>query len=57
MGRKTILIGGFKIWNRKDKLQIHVGGINSPHNQVVKNNEDLMKQKQQIESVFVKQSN
>ena len=57
MGRETILIGGFKIWNRKDKLQIHVGGINSTHNQVVKNNEDLMKQKQQIESVFVKQSN
>lgn len=39
---------GFKIWNGKDKLQIQVGGINTPHNQVVKNNEDLMKQKQQI---------
>ena len=57
MGRETIVIGGFKIWNKKDKLQIHVGGINSTHNQVVKNNEDIMKQKQQIQNVFVKQSN
>ncbi|XP_028055831.1 zinc finger MYM-type protein 1-like [Camellia sinensis] len=41
----------------KNKLQIHVGGVNSAHNQTVKKCEDLMKQKQHIQSVFLKQSN
>ena len=48
---------GFKLWNHKEKLKSHVGVINSTHNQAVKKSEDLMKEKQHIQSVFVKQSN
>ena len=39
------------------KLDSHVGGINSAHNQTIKNGEDLLKEKQHIQSVLVKQSN
>ncbi|XP_075640500.1 uncharacterized protein LOC142612271 [Castanea sativa] len=39
------------------KLDSHVGGVNSAHNQVVKKSEDLQKEKQHIQSVLVKQSN
>ena len=38
-------------------LNSHVGGVNSAHNQAVKKSEDLMKEKQHIQSVLVKQSN
>ena len=55
-GGDTFVTEGFKTWNRKEKLQIHVGGINSAHNQAVKKSEDLMKQKQSIESALTKQS-
>ena len=39
------------------KLDSYVGGINSAHNQAIKNGEDLLKEKQHIQSVLVKQSN
>ena len=39
------------------KLNSHVGGVNSAHNQAVKKGEDLLKEKQHIQSVLVKQSN
>ncbi|XP_050241212.1 uncharacterized protein LOC126690123 [Quercus robur] len=39
------------------KLDSHVGGVNSAHNQAVKKSEDLLKEKQHIQSVLVKQSN
>jgi hypothetical protein len=45
------------LWHRKDKLQTHVRGINSAHNQAIKNCDDLMKPNQHITSVFVKQTN
>ena len=48
---------GFKLWNQKEKLLSHVGGVNSAHNQAIKKSEDLMKEKQHIQSVLVKQSN
>ena len=48
---------GFKLWNWKEKLVSHVGGVNSAHNQTIKKSEDLMKEKQHIQSVLVKQSN
>ncbi|GMP95388.1 hypothetical protein CsSME_00044462 [Camellia sinensis var. sinensis] len=56
-GCDTFVTEGFKIWNMKNKLQIHVGGVNSAHNQAVKKCEDLMKKKQHIQSVFLKQTN
>ena len=45
---------GFKLWNKKEKLNSHVGGVNSTHNQDVKKSEDLIKEKQHIQSVLVK---
>ena len=36
---------GLKLWNQKNKLNFHVGGINSAYNQAVKKSEDLMKEK------------
>ena len=56
-GRETFVMKGFKLWNQKEKLNSHVGGVNSAHNQAVKKSEDLMKEKQHIQSVLVKQSN
>ena len=47
---------GFKLWNQVTKLDSHVGGVNNAHNQAVKKGEDLLKEKQHIQSVFVKQA-
>ena len=47
---------GFKLWNQVAKLDSHVGGVNSAHNQAIKKGEDLLKEKQHIQSVFVKQA-
>ena len=56
-GGDTLVMKGFKLWNQKEKLNSHVGGVNSAHNQAVKKSEDLMKEKQHSQSVLVKQSN
>ena len=48
---------GFKLWNQKEKSLSHVRGVNSAHNQAVKKSEDLIKEKQHIQSVLAKQSN
>ena len=36
----------FKLWNQKEKLNSHIGEVNSAHNQAVMKSEDLMKEKQ-----------
>ncbi|XP_075665509.1 uncharacterized protein LOC142635194 [Castanea sativa] len=56
-GGDTFVMKGFKLWNQVGKLDSHVGGVNSAHNQAVKKSEDLQKEKQHIQSVLVKQSN
>ncbi|KAK4606302.1 hypothetical protein RGQ29_000516 [Quercus rubra] len=56
-GGETFVTKGFKLWNQVVKLDSHVGGVNSAHSQVVKKGEDLLKEKQHIQSVLVKQSN
>ncbi|XP_050289230.1 uncharacterized protein LOC126727556 [Quercus robur] len=56
-GGDTFVTKGFKLWNQKDKLNSHVGGVNSAHYQAVKKGNDLLNEKQHIQSVFVKQSN
>ena len=55
-GGETFVTKGFKLWNQVAKLDSHVGGVNSAHNQAIKKGEDLLKEKQHIQSVFVKQS-
>ncbi|KAK4599601.1 hypothetical protein RGQ29_009588 [Quercus rubra] len=55
-GGETFVTKGFKLWNQVAKLDSHVGGVNSAHNQAIKKVEDLLKEKQHIQSVFVKQS-
>ncbi|XP_075645291.1 uncharacterized protein LOC142616297 [Castanea sativa] len=56
-GGDTFVMKGFKLWNQLVKLDSHVGRVNSAHNQAVKKSEDLLKEKQHIQSVLVKQSN
>ena len=56
-GGETFVTKWFKLWNQVAKLDSHVEGVNSAHNQAVKKNEDLLKEKQHIQSVLVKQSN
>ena len=56
-GGETFVTKGFKLWNQKEKLLSHVGGVNSAHNQAIKKSEVLMKEKQHIQSVLIKQSN
>ena len=56
-GGETFVTKGFKLWNQVTKLHSHVGGVNSAHNQAVKKSEDLLKEKQHIQSILVKQSN
>ncbi|KAK9982990.1 hypothetical protein SO802_032515 [Lithocarpus litseifolius] len=56
-GDETFVMKRFKLWNQLVKLDSHVGGVNSAHNQAVKKSEDLLKEKQHIQSVLVKQSN
>ncbi|KAM3687845.1 hypothetical protein ACJW31_10G105300 [Castanea mollissima] len=51
----TFVTKGFRLWNQLGKLDSHVGGVNSVHNQAVKKSEDLQKEKQHIQSVLVKQ--
>ena len=53
-GGETFVMKGFKLWNQLVKLDSHVGGVNSAHNQAVKKSEDLPKEKQHIQSVLVK---
>ena len=56
-GGETFAMKEFKLWNQVAKLDSHVGGVNSAHSQAIKNGEDLLKEKQHIQSVLVKQSN
>ena len=45
-GEETLVTKGLKLWNQKEKLNSYVWGVNGAHNQAVKKNEDLMKEKQ-----------
>ncbi|XP_059298061.1 uncharacterized protein LOC132050704 [Lycium ferocissimum] len=47
---------GFTSWNKKKSFNEHIGGPNSVHNQSRRNDEDLMRQKQSIQTVLAKQS-
>ncbi|XP_075636729.1 uncharacterized protein LOC142608964 [Castanea sativa] len=48
-GGETFVTKGFKLWNQLVKLESHVGGVNSAHNQAVKKGEDLLNEKQHIQ--------
>ena len=56
-GGETFVMKGFKLWNQVAKLDSYVGEVNSAHNQAIKKSEDLLKEKQHIQSVLIKQSN
>ncbi|CAN1853322.1 hypothetical protein LINPERHAP1_LOCUS40989 [Linum perenne] len=40
---------GFTCWNKKNRLDVHVGGPSSAHNSALRKYEDLMKQSQSIQ--------
>ena len=56
-GRDHFVSEGFSNWKKKEKLQTHVGGPNSAHNQAWGKCEALLNQKQQIATFFNKMSN
>ncbi|XP_049373335.1 uncharacterized protein LOC125838313 [Solanum verrucosum] len=47
---------GFTSWNKNHNLDVHIGKPNSVHNQSRRNCEDLLRQKQSIQSAFAKKS-
>ncbi|XP_050139329.1 uncharacterized protein LOC126615543 [Malus sylvestris] len=55
-GGDTFVGVGFKNWKCKKKLEIHVGGPHSSHNNAWRNCEALLNQKQHIETVISKQT-
>ncbi|KAL7141933.1 hypothetical protein ABFS83_08G088200 [Erythranthe nasuta] len=52
----AFVIEGFRCWNLKNKLNTHVGELNSHHRNCAKACANLMKKNQSIESSFVKHS-
>ncbi|XP_031285192.1 uncharacterized protein LOC116143886 [Pistacia vera] len=56
-GGDSFISEGFDAWNKKARLDIHVGGPNSAHNQAWKNCEALMRQDQHIEMALNRYSN
>ncbi|RWR73420.1 cytosolic sulfotransferase 12-like protein [Cinnamomum micranthum f. kanehirae] len=47
---------GFKSWRKKERIENHVGGPNSVHNQAYEKCQNLLNQEQHIETIIVKQS-
>ncbi|KAL4573208.1 hypothetical protein LXL04_020007 [Taraxacum kok-saghyz] len=48
-GGETFVSVGFKIWRHKEKLNHHVGGSNSVHNQAWSKCKDLLNNKQRVD--------
>ncbi|XP_024986255.1 zinc finger MYM-type protein 1-like [Cynara cardunculus var. scolymus] len=46
---------GFKNWSKKEKLRIHIGGVNSAHNQAWSKCAILLNEQQHIEALTIKQ--
>ncbi|XP_052185166.1 uncharacterized protein LOC127796805 [Diospyros lotus] len=55
-GGDSFMKEGFSNFKKKDRLQVHVGDVNSAHNQTESKCEALMNQEQNIETVFFRQS-
>ncbi|XP_071687723.1 uncharacterized protein [Rutidosis leptorrhynchoides] len=55
-GSDAFVTDGFSNWNKKDRLKLHEGDVNSFHNKAHQKCEDLMKPKQSIAAVFHRQS-
>jgi hypothetical protein len=53
---EAFITEGFTNWRKSDRFQVHVGSVNSAHNQAWRNCQDLMKQKQHIDGAMHKQS-
>ncbi|RWR93453.1 rve domain-containing protein [Cinnamomum micranthum f. kanehirae] len=47
---------GFRNWRKKERIRDHVGGPKSAHNQAYEKCQNLLNQKQHIETIIVKQS-
>ncbi|KAK1366961.1 hypothetical protein POM88_042522 [Heracleum sosnowskyi] len=56
IGGDNFVTEGFDSWNKKDRLDDHVGGPNSAHKQAWRRCQDLMKQDQHIDVVINKHS-
>ncbi|KAI3716955.1 hypothetical protein L1987_68206 [Smallanthus sonchifolius] len=54
--KDAFVTDGFNGWNKKDRLVLHVGDVNSKHNNAQKKCEDLLRQDQSIHVKFDKHS-
>ena len=48
---ETFVPSSFSNWKRIEKFQMHVGGVNSSHNQAWRKCQDLLNLKQSIEAI------
>ncbi|XP_028088612.1 uncharacterized protein LOC114289148 [Camellia sinensis] len=55
-GSDSFVGEGFSNRKKKEKIQAHVGGLNSAHNQASSKCQDLLNQNQHIQTIFFKQS-
>ena len=55
-GYEAFVINGWNGWNKKVRLKEHVGGVNSVHNQALKNCDDLLKREQHIDIAIYTQN-
>lgn len=55
-GSDAFVTDGFNSWNKTERLGLHVGDVNSFHNQALKKSEDLMRQDRSIAVAFHKQT-
>ncbi|KAJ9543702.1 hypothetical protein OSB04_023409 [Centaurea solstitialis] len=53
-GADNFVKGGFKAWNKRERLELHSNG--GPHNLAVQKCQNLMKQAQSIATIFDKQT-
>ena len=55
-GGDSFIATGFTNWKEKKRLQVHVGGPNSSHNEARRRSEALMNEKQHIEAIISKKT-
>lgn len=55
-GGDTFVSESFKDWKNKDKLRMHEGGHNSAHKRTLSKCQDLLNQKQHVETNLARSS-
>ena len=54
VGGDAFVNSGFRKWNQPDKLDLHVGGITSTHNEALEKFNNFTRPKRSIASTYIK---